>query len=384
MRIVTHNGKIHSDEVSAVALLSSYFSNKNVEVSVLRTRNSEKFLEGDYLVDVGGEYDHERNRYDHHQAGFGETWDGFQTPLSSAGLIWRHFGKDIVEMYLSNLSNNFEQYDQGFNYSETTIQELVNTIYEKLIYDIDANDNGISTIPGQASLNISEIVSAINGNVTDEISQNTNFNRAVSLVGNIFDIKFREIINGYFNFQKDLENVSTLDLTREYLILENNIPTIFKCLEKLDPENIVKFCIFSDSNRGEYTVKARRTKGEKYSPICPILSEEFLKSCVTNPEHIIFIHRASFIAKTTSLSTAEEIVQRSLEFSKIPSLENLNEDIEDESDDTIENSVQNSAGETERQEKQGEFLNNRLFGCLALTGILGLGVFTYFKFSKTD
>lgn len=381
MRIVTHNGKIHSDEVSAIALLSSYFSNKNIEVSVLRSRNSEKFLESDYLVDVGGEYDHSRNKYDHHQSNFTETWEGFQTPLSSAGLIWRHYGKDIVEMYLSNLSNNFEQYDQGFNYSETTIKELVNMIYEKLIYDIDANDNGISTTPEQTSLNISEIVSSINGIVTDEVSQNTNFNRAVSLVGNIFDIKFREIINSYFNFQKDLETVSTLDLSKEYLILDTNIPTVFKCLEKLDPENVVKFCIFSDINKLEYTVKARRTKGEKYSPICPILPEEFLKSNVTNPEQIIFIHRASFIAKTTSLSAAEEIVQWSLEFSKIPSLEILNEDTEAD-----------LLGESKKHEMEGEkgkvyfnmINNNRLIGCLAVTSILSLGVLTYFKISRTD
>ena len=67
MRIVTHSGKIHSDETGAIALLSNYFNNKGIEVSVLRTRDSNKFLAGDILVDVGGEYNHEELKYDHHQ-----------------------------------------------------------------------------------------------------------------------------------------------------------------------------------------------------------------------------------------------------------------------------------------------------------------------------
>lgn len=376
MRIVTHNGKIHSDEVSAVSLLSSYFNNQDVEVSVLRTRDSSKFLETDYLVDVGGEYDHCKHKYDHHQPGFNQTWENSNILLSAAGLIWRHYGKEIVEMYLSN---NPEQYDQSFNYSETTIQELVNMIYDKLICTIDANDNGISLIQTD-NLNISEIVSAVNcKNVNDDVTQNINFHRAVSLVGNIFDIKFREIINGYFNFQKDLEIVSQLDLSKEYLILENNIPTISKCLEKLDPENRVKFCIFYDANKNEYTIKARRNKGQKYSPVCPILSEEYLRSNLTNPEEIIFIHKASFIAKTSTLFTAEEIVQLSLISSisqvSLPSLEICQGDIFQVNEEyKVENKEEN------KEEKVKLIKDKRLLsGSVALGGSIAALSYFYFK-----
>jgi uncharacterized UPF0160 family protein len=38
-----------------------------------------------------------RNRFDHHQRGFTETFDSqHRTKLSSAGLIYKHFGKDIL------------------------------------------------------------------------------------------------------------------------------------------------------------------------------------------------------------------------------------------------------------------------------------------------
>ncbi|KAJ7010401.1 hypothetical protein NC653_000984 [Populus alba x Populus x berolinensis] len=55
-------------------------------------------LEGlDAVLDVGGVYDPSLDRYDHHQKGFGEVFGhGFSTKLSSAGLVFRQFGKEII------------------------------------------------------------------------------------------------------------------------------------------------------------------------------------------------------------------------------------------------------------------------------------------------
>lgn len=44
----------------------------------------------DIVVDVGAVYDEDSRRFDHHQRGFGEVFGhGFQTKLSSAGLIYK-------------------------------------------------------------------------------------------------------------------------------------------------------------------------------------------------------------------------------------------------------------------------------------------------------
>lgn len=44
----------------------------------------------DAALDVGGVYDPESERYDHHQKGFTEVFGhGFNTKLSSAGLIYK-------------------------------------------------------------------------------------------------------------------------------------------------------------------------------------------------------------------------------------------------------------------------------------------------------
>lgn len=44
----------------------------------------------DAALDVGGVYDPENERYDHHQKGFTQVFGhGFNTKLSSAGLVYK-------------------------------------------------------------------------------------------------------------------------------------------------------------------------------------------------------------------------------------------------------------------------------------------------------
>lgn len=63
--IGTHNGKFHCDEVLACRLLKSLPDYQHAEI--VRSRDPSKLDECDIVVDVGGVYDPERHRYDHHQ-----------------------------------------------------------------------------------------------------------------------------------------------------------------------------------------------------------------------------------------------------------------------------------------------------------------------------
>lgn len=86
--IGTHSGTFHADEALAVfllRLLPSYSS-----ASLVRTRDPALLEQCTVVVDVGGEYDLDRNRFDHHQRGFNEVFGGeFVTKLSSAGLVYK-------------------------------------------------------------------------------------------------------------------------------------------------------------------------------------------------------------------------------------------------------------------------------------------------------
>jgi len=90
--IVTHDGNFHADDVFSIAALKHIFPS----FKLIRTRDLELIAKADIVVDVGGEYDPDTDRFDHHQrGGAGERENGI--PYSSFGLIWQKYGLEICE-----------------------------------------------------------------------------------------------------------------------------------------------------------------------------------------------------------------------------------------------------------------------------------------------
>ena len=106
----THNGSFHADEVTACALLLAF--DLIDQEKIVRTRDPEKLEDCEFVCDVGGLYDPNRKRFDHHQLDYtGE--------FSSAGMTWRYL------------------LDQG-----EIDQRLYDFIYQAVIIGVDAHDNG--------------------------------------------------------------------------------------------------------------------------------------------------------------------------------------------------------------------------------------------------
>lgn len=120
MKIITHSGNFHPDEVLGVASLLMLFP----EAEVVRTRD-EKIIRnknaGDIVLDVGGIYDASNNYFDHHQEG-GAGKRNNDIPYASFGLVWKTYGEKIA-----------------------TSQRAADAIEEKVVWPIDAMDNGIDT-----------------------------------------------------------------------------------------------------------------------------------------------------------------------------------------------------------------------------------------------
>ena len=125
----THDGNFHCDEILATGLLLIL----HPDAAVIRTRNEVELAKCTIVYDVGAVFDFEKFRFDHHQKGFFETMENFQTKLSACGLIWKYFGKQIVSKLLSE---NQAQ-------DEIIINKFYEKIYEVIIEHIDAIDNGI-------------------------------------------------------------------------------------------------------------------------------------------------------------------------------------------------------------------------------------------------
>lgn len=140
--IGTHNGHFHADEALAVHMLRTHIPRYH-NAKLIRTRDPAILANCDTVVDVGGEYDADRNRYDHHQRGFDTTFPGKETKLSSAGLVYKHFGKEII-------TNKRGAAGEGTESDFSVVDLIYNKIYESFIEAVDANDNGISAYDSKA------------------------------------------------------------------------------------------------------------------------------------------------------------------------------------------------------------------------------------------
>ena len=86
MLIATHNGKFHADDVFGVTLLLQLYP----DATVIRTRDPQRLAEADIVLDVGGVYDLETKRFDHHQNTSGARDNGIY--YSAFGLLWQQYG----------------------------------------------------------------------------------------------------------------------------------------------------------------------------------------------------------------------------------------------------------------------------------------------------
>ena len=135
--IGTHNGSFHADEVMACAILKLHPHFRNARIERL-PRNRQEFDEYDIVVDTGGRFCHKDGRYDHHQQDFDLTAEKLSkgeiksnTKLSSAGLVFMFYGKDVIMETL--------QLEEGLD--KVRVDWIWKKVYWNLLKEIDHIDN---------------------------------------------------------------------------------------------------------------------------------------------------------------------------------------------------------------------------------------------------
>lgn len=142
LQICTHSGSFHADEALAVYLLRLLPQYRYA--NLVRSRNPADWEASDVVVDVSGKYDGVKY-FDHHQREFSDCFnEKYHTKLSSAGLVYKHFGREIISTVIS-LNENIEAEKNKIDY-------LFDKIYSDFIEAVDANDNGIDMYENKDSL----------------------------------------------------------------------------------------------------------------------------------------------------------------------------------------------------------------------------------------
>lgn len=124
IKVVTHNGIFHADELLACSLLCIAYGRNNV--GIIRSRDN-KVLEvatqnkDTWTIDVGNSYDPSLLNFDHHMRDFNLT-NSFGNKLSSFGmvveaLLSRDFFTEVKESLLK-FSNKVDMLDNGIAKAE--------------------------------------------------------------------------------------------------------------------------------------------------------------------------------------------------------------------------------------------------------------------------
>jgi len=279
-RIGTHDGAFHCDEALACFMLMQM--PEYVDAEIIRTRDEEKLKTCDIVVDVGGVYDPETLRFDHHQRDFKDTFSSIlphmknkNIKLSSAGLIYAHFGVQVIATILKtkNIQANSE-----------CLQSLYKVVYDRFIEEIDAVDNGVPMCEsGKTSYRINTHLSARVSRLNpswneDGKDADERFKKAMALAGNEFVEKVVDIVTTWWPAR---ENVMSAIKTR-LMVHESGqviqLPVfcpwtdhLLSLEEDLSLKGELKFVLFEDRN-GTWRVQAIPIQADSF--ICRIFLHE--------------------------------------------------------------------------------------------------------------
>jgi uncharacterized UPF0160 family protein len=292
IKLVTHNGSFHSDDIFACATLALILEKKKQKFEVIRTRDEDIIPDGDYVFDVGGIYNPKKNRFDHHQkGGAGKRKNGIE--YASIGLVWKKFGKELSG------STRVAQY-----------------IDNSICAPIDANDNGFNLVK-----NVHEIVPFTIQHVfgimrptwkEKDSTMDKIFNRCVVLAK---EILLREIVQAKDSIEAE-EKVRAIykkTKNKKIIILNDSYPYEHVLHEFKEPI----YVIAQRKTDHSWGVKAVRKdlqsfKNKKDFPRTWAGLREDTLPKVSGVADAVFCHRALFLAVVRSKKGAIQLAEKAL------------------------------------------------------------------------
>lgn len=286
---VTHSGTMHADDVFSTAFLELY----KKDIKLLRTSGIDaKDYKNKIIYDIG------YGEFDHHQKDVKVRDNGIK--YASLGLLWEKFGKKYLKQ------EKVEDIDEVYNYIE-----------KDLIEQIDAIDNGqFPRIEAKYKVKtLSETFKLFNPKTFSDEDHDQQFIKAVKVAKILFE---EEVLQAQTKVKANKIIIDKLKKNndKQYLVLNEFIPFEETIMNEEIANNIL-FVIYP-SSRGGYAIKTLPKSNEDRSSrmLFPSkwkgLRDEELEK-VSGIKGLIFCHNSLFIATTTSLDTAIEVVNKVIE-----------------------------------------------------------------------
>ncbi|KAK9451819.1 metal-dependent protein hydrolase [Limtongia smithiae] len=319
MKIGTHSGTFHADEALAVYMLKLLPKYKNS--TVVRSRTPDILEACDIIVDVQGKYDGLKH-FDHHQRDFSETFStDFKTKLSSAGLIFKHFGKEIIS---DELNTSVDSADVSLLYTK---------LYSAFVEAIDGNDNGESAYPDNikpaynaSGITLPSIVAGYNpswNEPRDDVYMDTQFEKASKLMGEVFSSKLKFYAKSWLP-ARELVRTALVESTKyddegRIMVFDTTVTWkghLFDLEEEMKIEGRTLYVLYSDG--ASWRVQAVPVSNESFTSRKPLpepwrgVRDQAL-SDLTGIDGGIFVHASGFIGGNKTREGALEMAKKALE-----------------------------------------------------------------------
>lgn len=196
MRIATHDGSFHADEVFAVAtmqLLDGAAGADREPLEVVRTRDPALIADADLRIDVGFRDDPATGDFDHHQRGFDRVRrNGVR--YASFGLVWRRFGATVcggdahvAEAVDATLVQSVDAADSGQRLTELIVDDVHPMTIGGVIGGLNARWDETLT-PREERARFEQAVELARGVLTREIATVASARRAVRIVEEAIEV----------------------------------------------------------------------------------------------------------------------------------------------------------------------------------------------------
>lgn len=292
--LVTHNGSFHTDDIFACAALSLLLEKEKKQFEIIRTRDEEIIKNADYVFDVGGVYDEEKNRFDHHQVGgAGRRENGIE--YASFGLVWKKLGKEICGS------------DEG--------RDLIDL---KIAAPIDAFDNGFDLVenkyPGVSPYYIQHIFFSMHPTWREENSNRDEiFLKCVAIAKEILS---REIIQVQDSIlaEKEVISIYKNSTDKRIIVLDKNYPAQYAMQGFPEP----LFIIYPRATDNYWGVKTVRRDPKTFNNRKDLpkswagLQDEELQKA-SGVSDAVFSHKGLFMAVAKSREGAIKLAQLALQ-----------------------------------------------------------------------
>lgn len=280
MKLGTHNGSFHADDVCAYVILSELYESTDL----IRSRDEAVLNDLDLVFDVGG------GKFDHHSKE--KVYRNSGIPYAAAGLVWRHYGKELLSKKAPELEQDAVDY-------------IHRSLDESFFAGLDAVDNGMTLSASFSMPNLADAVHWFNPvwDSTDDVD--SAFQQASTLVRQVFNRALAHQLASY----RARASVRSAFETREephLLILAEGCPWLDTLLE-IDTRREVLFVVYPDRTRGYrlQTVRLRKDTFENRQTLPAHwagLTDQALNR-VTGVTDAIFCHPARFLAGADSLAS---------------------------------------------------------------------------------